>query len=143
LTLRGQAVMTCPIKGTRPRRAEPQEDDRERQALIDSPKEQAELAMITDLLRNDLGRVCEFGSVQVSDSRKIESFSAVHHSCSTIEGTLRNDLDVVDLLQALLPGGAVSVGPQKYGPWRLSKNWNLARGVRIAGRSVILGWTGR
>src|SRR5262249_52727781 len=94
-------VLTRPIKGTRPR-APGMEIE-----LRDSAKDQAELAMIVDLERNDLGRVCEIGSVHVVEPRAIEAHPTVYHGVATIEGTLRRDVSFVDLLRATFPGGSV------------------------------------
>src|SRR5262249_4999701 len=99
-------VLTRPIKGTRPR-APGMEIE-----LRDSAKDQAELAMIVDLERNDLGRVCEIGSVHVVEPRAIEAHPTVYHGVATIEGTLRRDVSFVDLLRATFPGGSVTGAPK-------------------------------
>jgi len=112
LRVRDGTVETWPIKGTRPRGRTPAEDARLRAELLDSAKERAELTMITDLLRNDLGRVCRYGSVQVPEPRVLESFEQVHHTRSTVTGRLREGLDGVDLLRATLPGGSVTGAPK-------------------------------
>ena len=82
LSLSGSHISTRPIKGTRPRRRDPDEDERSAYELITSPKEIAELVMITDLLRNDLGRVCQYGSIQVPDLARLERFPQVQHLVS-------------------------------------------------------------
>ena len=99
-------IVTRPIKGTRPRR--PGMDAE----LRDSPKDQAELAMIVDLERNDLGRVCEVGSVRVVEPRVIESHPTVYHGVATIEGILRNDVTLLDVLRATFPSGSVTGAPK-------------------------------
>ncbi len=99
-------VITRPIKGTRPRL--PGMDV----ALRDSAKDQAELNMIVDLERNDLGRVCEIGSVRVTEPRTIEPHPTVYHGVATIEGALRGDVDLVDLLRATFPGGSITGAPK-------------------------------
>lgn len=110
LRIDGRRVMTRPIKGTRPRRA----DDRQAaQELLDSPKERAELVMITDLERNDLGQVCEFGSVCVTSLCRLETFAQVHHLVSTVEGRLRTDVSVVQAVRACYPGGSITGAPKK------------------------------
>lgn len=98
-------VTTRPIKGTRPH-------DVSASDLRDSTKDAAELHMITDLMRNDLGRVCEYGSVQVVDHRSIESHPTVHHGVSTITGRLRSEVEFMDLLAATFPGGSVTGAPK-------------------------------
>ena len=99
-------VITRPIKGTRPRLPGMERE------LLHSVKDQAELNMIVDLERNDLGRVCEIGSVRVTEPRAIETHPTVYHGVATVEGTLRNDVTFVDLLRATFPGGSVTGAPK-------------------------------
>lgn len=110
--LDGRLAMTRPIKGTRPRGATPEEDAANAQALLASPKDRAELTMIVDLERNDLGRVCQFGSVRVNDALKLESYAQVHHLVAEIQGELRPEKDAVDLLAAMFPGGSITGAPK-------------------------------
>lgn len=105
-------VETAPIKGTRPRGATPAEDAQMRAALASSPKDRAEHLMIVDLQRNDLGRICELGSVEVVDALTIETHPTVHHLVSTVRGRLRNDVDVAALLRATFPGGSITGAPK-------------------------------
>ncbi len=105
-------VETRPIKGTRPRGATPQEDLRRANELVASAKDRAENVMIIDLLRNDLGRVCAYGSVRVAAVCALESFRSVHHLVSEIRGTLRPGLGPLDLLRAAFPGGSVTGAPK-------------------------------
>jgi para-aminobenzoate synthetase component 1 len=105
-------ALTEPIKGTIKRHPDPDEDKRLAEELLASPKDAAELNMIVDLLRNDLSRVCEPGSVIVSQSRRLESFSNVHHLISTVEGRLVPGADYTDLLAAAFPGGSISGCPK-------------------------------
>jgi anthranilate/para-aminobenzoate synthase component I len=102
----GRRVTTRPIKGTRARL--PGMDAE----LRDSAKDQAELNMIVDLERNDLGRVCEVGSVRVTQPRTIEAHPTVYHGVATVEGTLRADVSFVDLLRATFPGGSITGAPK-------------------------------
>ena len=105
-------IQTRPIKGTRPRGASPEEDQELRQALLQSPKDAAEHVMIVDLERNDLGRLAGYGTVRVSDFRRLETFPTVHHLTSTVEARLRADCRLEDLLQATFPGGSITGTPK-------------------------------
>ena len=98
-------VTTRPIKGTRPISVDKSE-------LLESQKDTAELHMIVDLMRNDLGRVCEYGSVKVPQARKIETHPTVHQGVAQITGTLREDVTIADLLAATFPGGSVTGAPK-------------------------------
>jgi anthranilate/para-aminobenzoate synthase component I len=113
LSMQGRKIRTRPIKGTRPRSRDAASDAELREELRASDKERAELVMITDLERNDLGKVCEFGSVRVSELLGLESFAQVHHLVSTVEGTLRHGMDHVEALLACFPGGSISGAPKK------------------------------
>ncbi len=105
---RGDQIITRPIKGTRPRGATPIEDAALRAELADSGKDRAELTMIVDLERNDLGRVCRYGSIRVNDPHAIESFAQVHHLVATVEGRLRPESGPIDIVRALFPGGSIT-----------------------------------
>jgi len=112
LKISGRRIETRPIKGTRPRFADPDLDRRSARDLQTSAKENAELIMITDLLRNDLGQVCEFGSVEVAALLAPERFEQVHHLVSTVVGTLRGDVGPVGALAACFPGGSITGAPK-------------------------------
>ncbi len=109
---RGRSVITRPIKGTRPRDRDPDTDRRLASELASAAKDRAELTMIVDLERNDLGRVCEYGTVQVIDPLAVESFAQVHHLVATVEGRLRAAVRPVDLIRAVFPGGSITGAPK-------------------------------
>ena len=109
---RQRRIQTRPIKGTRPRGASSGEDQELRQALLQSPKDAAEHVMIVDLERNDLGRLARYGTVRVSDFRRLETFPTVHHLTSTVEARLRPNCRLEDLLQATFPGGSITGTPK-------------------------------
>jgi para-aminobenzoate synthetase component 1 len=109
---RGGRLVTRPIKGTRPRGKDPGDDARLADDLRSSPKDRAELTMIVDLERNDLGRVCRYGSVVVRDPMTVESFAQVHHLVATVEGELRPEVGPVDVIRALFPGGSITGAPK-------------------------------
>lgn len=112
LRLSGSHIVTRPIKGTRPRHADPTRDAQLAYELQTSPKELAELVMITDLLRNDLGKICEFGSVQAPDLARLEKFAQVQHLVSTVEGRLRKKVTHFSALAACFPGGSITGAPK-------------------------------
>ena len=110
--VQGRAVEYRPIAGTRRRGSTEEEDRRLEQEMIHDEKERAEHIMLVDLGRNDLGRVCEFGSVQVTDLMFVERYSHVMHLVSSVHGTLRAELDMYDALAACFPAGTVSGAPK-------------------------------
>jgi anthranilate synthase component 1 len=105
-------VTTVPIAGTRPRGRDRADDDRLAQDLLNDAKERAEHTMLVDLARNDIGRVCRFGSVRVSEFMNIEKFSHVQHIVSTVNGTLMDNLDCYDAFRSCFPAGTVSGAPK-------------------------------
>jgi anthranilate synthase component I len=112
LTVSGRHVSTKPIAGTRPRGASPEEDRQIAAELLADDKERAEHVMLVDLGRNDLGRVCEYGSVTVEELMEIESYSHVMHIVSTVSGTLRAGVGAMDALRSVLPAGTLSGAPK-------------------------------
>ena len=118
-----------PIKGTRPRGQTLQDDRRLRDELARSEKDRAENAMIVDLLRNDLGRVCRFGSVCVENAMNIEAYASVFQMVSTIRGRLRPECDAVDLLRACFPGGSMTGAPKVEAMKIISRLEPVSRGV--------------
>jgi para-aminobenzoate synthetase component 1 len=158
LQVRGRDVETRPIKGTRPRGRNPAEDRALAEELLASEKDSAENVMIVDLERNDLGKVCEFGSVHVPILKGLRSLPNVHHLESVVRGRLREDVTIPDLLRATFPGGSISGAPKPrameiverlephrrgvytgafgYISWDGSLDWNIA--IRTA---TVIGGT--
>jgi para-aminobenzoate synthetase component 1 len=112
LKLRDGIVETKPIKGTRPRKSDAIENQRQIQNLINSDKDRAENVMIVDLLRNDIGKSCEDGSVRVPKLFEIETYTTVHHLVSTVTGVLAKNQHALDLLRRCFPGGSITGAPK-------------------------------
>jgi anthranilate synthase component 1 len=112
ITVSGREVSMRPIAGTRPRGSTPDEDREIAEDLLADPKERAEHVMLVDLSRNDLGRVCEFGSVEVENFMVVENYSHVMHIVSSVAGRLRERVPALDALRSVLPAGTLSGAPK-------------------------------
>ena len=137
LRFSGPLVETRPIKGTRPRFRDPDEDMRSAYELQTSPKEIAELVMITDLLRNDLGAICHFGGVP--EMLRLETLGQVHHLVSTIRGHLRGGVDAIEAMAACFPGGSITGAPKIRAMEIIRELEGGPRGIYCG----ALGWLGR
>ena len=129
--LRGRDLLAQPIKGTIERGQTLEADETLRARLQNSPKDRAENVMIVDLLRNDLGRVCEWGSVRVPRLWAIETFGTLHHLVSDVSGILRENLDGLDVLRALFPCGSITGAPKIRAMQILDELEPVARGVAM------------
>ncbi|KAK9803493.1 hypothetical protein WJX73_008887 [Symbiochloris irregularis] len=125
----GSIITARPIKGTAARCANLAEDVAAAAALAASEKDRSENLMIVDLLRNDLGQVCEVGTVQVPDLMQIESFATVHQMVSTVQGVRRSDKSVVDCIRAAFPGGSMTGAPKKRSMEILDRLEGAPRGI--------------
>lgn len=138
LKISGRTIQTRPIKGTRPRRNDPLADERSAFDLLTSAKEVSELVMITDLERNDLGQVCDWGSVAVRELLKLERHEQVFHLVSTVEGRLRAEIDPVQALRACFPGGSITGAPKKRAREIIAELEPESRGLYTG----AIGWFG-
>jgi len=129
LRVKDGKVVTRPIKGTRPRVGDGKADREASRSLLASEKDNAELAMIIDLLRNDLGRVCRFNSVRVTDRRRLETHPTVFHLVGTVEGNLREGVGLAELLRATFPGGSITGAPKVRAMEIIDQLEPVARGV--------------
>ncbi len=141
LRVRGRHVETRPIKGTVKRGRSRQEDDAHKTFLLNDEKNRAELAMIVDLLRNDIGRVCEPGSVKVDAFPQLETYSSVHHLAATISGRLSKGKTIIDLLRATFPGGSITGVPKIRAMEILDQLEPVERGI-YTGSIGYLGFNG-
>ena len=128
LSIRGRHIETRPIKGTRPRGANPEEDARLARELENSTKDKAELIMIADLERNDLGRICRPGTVEVKDVTRLETFPMVHHLVSLITGELAPGRGIAEVIRAVFPGGSITGAPKHRAMEILDELEPVARG---------------
>ena len=113
IKIKNGVVSTQPIKGTVPRGVTPDSDEKNLKELLNSEKEQAELYMIVDLLRNDLGKICTAGSVQVVKSKSIQKLEKVFHTYSVVQGHIKQDIHPIEALLSMSPGGSISGCPKK------------------------------
>ena len=129
LKVSGGNVETRPIKGTRPRGETATEDRQQRHELWNSEKDRAELVMIVDLERNDLGKVCVPGSVQVKELYRLEEYPTVFHLVSTVQGELEDERDIFDLIRASFPGGSITGAPKKRAMEIIEELESVRRGI--------------
>jgi anthranilate synthase component I len=138
ITVAGRRVATRPVAGTRPRGATPDEDQRLAEELLADEKERAEHVMLVDLGRNDLGRVCEYGTVEVESFMAVENYSTVMHIVSHVAGRLRAGVGALDALRSVLPAGTLSGAPKV----RAMQIIDELEPVKRGGYGGAIGWAG-
>ena len=140
----GRQITASPIKGTRPRGRTAAEDARLRDELLSSGKDRAENTMIVDLMRNDLGRICKFGSVTVGDLCRLEEHPTLYHLVSTVTGTLRDDVSYSDILRAIFPCGSITGAPKIRTMEIIDRLEPDSRGLSMGavGCRIPAGWLG-
>ncbi len=136
LAVRGDEVESRPIKGTRPRGADPREDRALARELLESEKDRAELTMIVDVVRNDLGRVCATGSVEVADHAGLMTLPTLHHTVSAVRGRLRPDAGPRELLRATFPPASITGAPKIQAMAAITAEEERRRGPAMG----ALGW---
>ena len=134
---KGKIIENRPIKGTAPRGKTAAEDKKNVERMLASAKEKAELEMIVDLERNDLGKICKPGTVEVNENRVVEKYSHVFHTVSNVCGVLRSDCDFLDALHALFPGGSVTGCPKKRTMEIIRKLEGESRGIYCGSAGFI------
>jgi anthranilate synthase component 1 len=139
VSVRGDLVETRPIAGTRPRFAGHEDDSARIRELIGNPKERAEHVMLIDLERNDLGRVCVPGSVEVDELMTVESYAHVHHIVSNVRGRLRTDATPGDVIRAVFPGGTITGCPKVRCMQIIAELEGVGRGAYTG----AMGWLNR
>jgi anthranilate synthase component I len=137
----GNRVQTRPIAGTYPRGANEEEDRRLAERLVNDPKERAEHVMLVDLGRNDLGRVCEYGTVKVDELMVVETYSHVLHIVSQVSGTLRGEVNAMDVLRSALPAGTLSGAP-KVRAMQIIDELETVKRCSYGGAIGYLSWNG-
>ena len=120
-------IFSNPIKGTMPRSKDIKLDNKYKNQLKKSAKDQAENLMITDLIRNDLGKICKYGSIEVNELFKVVSFETVHHMVSKISGKLKLNINELDVIKALFPGGSITGAPKESAMKIIDKLENYSR----------------
>jgi anthranilate synthase component 1 len=139
--VQGRRVETRPIAGTYPRGSDEEEDRRLAERLVNDPKERAEHVMLVDLGRNDLGRVCEYGSIGVDELMVVETYSHVLHIVSQVSGTLREGIGAMDVLRSALPAGTLSGAP-KVRAMQIIDELEPVKRCSYGGAIGYLSWSG-
>ncbi len=142
LQIQGKVASSFPIKGTRPRKEDSAADRLELETLMASAKDDAELLMIVDLVRNDLGQFCEIGSIEVPARKSVESFPTVHHLVGHVQGRLRGDVSPLQALLQISPGGSITGAPKRKAMEIIAQLEEVPRGI-YTGSIGYLGLNGQ
>jgi len=130
-------ISSYPIKGTRMRSNIDSEDIDLKIELMNSEKDKAEHLMIVDLIRNDLGKICQYGSIKVNDLFHVKSFNTVHHMVSDINGTLKDNINEINIFEALFPGGSITGAPKQRAIEIIDEIENYSRGLYTGAMGII------
>ena len=130
-------ISSYPIKGTRMRSNIDSEDVDLKIELMNSEKDKAEHLMIVDLIRNDLGKICQYGSIKVNDLFHVKSFNTVHHMVSDINGTLKDNISETNIFEALFPGGSITGAPKQRAIEIIDQIENYSRGIYTGAMGII------
>ena len=136
-TKKGKSISSSPIKGTRMRSSAKKVDEALKLELKNSQKDRAEHVMIVDLIRNDLGKICEFGSINTENLFDIKSFNTIHHMVTDITGNLKNDISEIDIFKALFPGGSITGAPKQRAMEIIDQIENYSRGIYTGSMGLI------
>ena len=138
-TLKNQTLKSYPIKGTIKRDKNQKEDEKNIQMLANSNKDKAEHLMIVDLLRNDIGKISEFGSVRVNDLFSVKTFETIHHMETEIVGKIQSNVKEIEIIQALFPGGSITGAPKYRAVQIIDQIESYDRGIYTGCIGTILG----
>ncbi len=130
-------ISSYPVKGTRMRSNVDSEDISLKIELMNSEKDKAEHLMIVDLIRNDLGKICQYGSIKVNDLFHVKSFNTVHHMVSDINGTLKDNINETNIFEALFPGGSITGAPKQRAIEIIDQIENYSRGLYTGAMGII------
>jgi len=130
-------ISSSPIKGTRKRSSDKEEDQRLMIELMNSEKDRAEHIMIVDLIRNDLGKICEFGSINTKDLFGIKSFNTIHHMVTEVIGKLNPNTREIDIFKALFPGGSITGAPKQRAIEIIDDIEKYSRGIYTGSMGII------
>lgn len=135
--VKNRKIQTSPIKGTRPFSKNLSENKKLKFQLQNSEKDKAEHLMIVDLIRNDLGKICQYGSIKVNDLFHVKSFNTVHHMVSDINGTLKDNINETNIFEALFPGGSITGAPKQRAIKIIDQIENYSRGIYTGAMGII------